>query len=67
MYQFILNAALDPIEQIQYTTPLAYLKTVDKYNEMPGTTGQLLVNCFVSPSNAKFLLLHEGKNEDQIK
>ena len=37
-----------------------YLKTIDKFNE-------LSVTCLLTPSNAKFLLLHEGRNEDGIK
>jgi trafficking protein particle complex subunit 2 len=64
MFQFILNAALDPVEQIQWQNPYYYLKCVDKYNESPNPQGQLLVHCFVTPSNSKFLLLHESKSEE---
>ena len=37
-----------------------YLKTVDRFNE-------LSVNCLVTPSNAKLLLLHENAAEERIK
>lgn len=37
-----------------------YLKTIDKFNEIS-------VSCLLTPSNARFLLLHEGKGEDAIK
>ena len=37
-----------------------YLKTVDRFNE-------LSVNCLVTPSNAKLLLLHENAPEEKIK
>ena len=37
MYQFIINAALDPVEQIQWTTNNMYLKVVDRYCEAPST------------------------------
>ena len=67
MFQFILNAALDPVEQMQWQNPYYYLKCVDRYNETPNPQGCLMVHCFVTPSNSKFLLLHESKPEDQIK
>ena len=38
-----------------------YLKTVDKYAD-------LSVNCLITPSNAKLLILHNGQvQEDRIK
>ena len=39
-----------------------YLKTVDKFNE-------LSVNCLVTPSNAKLLILHESSlnKDNEIK
>jgi len=38
-----------------------YLKVVDKFQS------DLYVHCLVTPSNARFLLLHENRSEDQIK
>jgi hypothetical protein len=57
LFEFILNAALDPVEERQWHTPSMYFKQVDKYLD-------LSVNCLVTPSNTKFLLLHEGRPED---
>ena len=37
-----------------------YLKTVDRFND-------LSVNCLITPSNVKLLLLHENASEDRIK
>ena len=38
-----------------------YMRTIDKYND-------LFVSCMQTPSNAKFLILHENnKLEDNIK
>ena len=60
LFEFILNASLDPIEEKQWHTPSMYFKNVDKYQE-------LSINCLVTPSNTKFLLLHENRSDDQIK
>ena len=57
LFEFILNAAMDPVEIFQWKNNNMYLKNVDKYKE-------LTVHCLITPSNAKFLLLHEGRSED---
>mmetsp|Transcript_76413 Transcript_76413/g.105727 ORF Transcript_76413/g.105727 Transcript_76413/m.105727 type:complete len:83 (+) Transcript_76413:19-267(+) len=54
LHELILNASLDCTDQIMWTTPNMYLKTVDKYNE-------LSINAFVTPTSARFLLLHENR------
>ena len=69
MFDFLLNAALDNVDKMQWT-PSAnknsqqahmYMRTIDKYQE-------LYVSCLLTPSNCKFLLLHENnKSEDQIQ
>ena len=56
----ILNAALDPVEKIQWNSNNMYLKEVDKFND-------LQIHCFLTPSNTRFLLLHEARSEDNIK
>ena len=53
LYEFVINAALDPIDVKQWESPNMYLKTVDKYAD-------LSVNCLITPSNAKLLILHNG-------
>jgi trafficking protein particle complex subunit 2 len=60
LFEFIINAAIDPVESQQWKNNTMYLKNVDKYNE-------LSVSCLITPSNAKFMLLHENRPEDQIK
>ena len=70
MHEFILHSSLDVVEHAQWQTNQMYLKTVDRYNE-------LQVTCLVTPSSkysftspaidARFLLLHDGRNEDSIK
>ena len=69
MFDFLLNASLDNVEKSCWT-PSAnknaqqahmYMRTIDKYQE-------LYVSCLLTPSNSKFLLLHENnKSEDQIQ
>ncbi|KAF4602285.1 hypothetical protein EYR40_005490 [Pleurotus pulmonarius] len=56
----IANASLDVIEDVMRKENVMYLKSVDKFNEWT-------VSAFVTPGNMKFLLLHEGKNDDGIK
>ncbi|RKP36789.1 Sedlin [Dimargaris cristalligena] len=58
--QFIAHAALDIIDEAVWNTTDLYLKTLDKYNE-------LNVSCYVTPSNTRFILLHENKADDNIK
>ena len=69
LHEFILHSSLDVIDSLQWTTSNMYLRTVDRFNE-------LSVTCLLTPSSkelsytildAKFLLLHEGRNEDGIK
>ena len=69
MHEFIIHSSLDVIDNIQWNSNNMYLKTVDRFNE-------LSVTCLLTPSSithlfmdldARFLLLHEGKNEDAIK
>ncbi|KAF7306733.1 Transport protein particle complex subunit [Mycena indigotica] len=58
--QMIANASLDVIEDLMKTQNAMYLKSVDKFNEWT-------VSAFITPGNMKFVLLHEGKNDDGIK
>ncbi|KAJ8086348.1 TRAPP subunit [Marasmius tenuissimus] len=58
--QMIANASLDAIEDVMRKENGMYLKTVDKFNEWT-------VSAFITPGNSKFLLLHEGKNDEGIR
>ncbi|CCX30393.1 Sedlin [Pyronema domesticum] len=60
MNQFILHSALDIVEEVQWVQKELYLKTVDRFNN-------LLVSCFLTAGNIKFLLLHDSKAEDPIR
>jgi len=58
--QMIANASLDVIEEVVRRDNGMYLKSVDKFNEWT-------VSAFITPGNMKFVLLHEGKNDDGIR
>ena len=44
-----------------------YLKCVDTYSESSFAESGLQVHCFITANNSKFLLLHEYKQEENIK
>ncbi|KIK08581.1 hypothetical protein K443DRAFT_85203 [Laccaria amethystina LaAM-08-1] len=58
--QMIANASLDAIEDTMRKENTMYLKSVDKFNEWT-------VSAFVTSGNMKFVLLHEGKNDEGIR
>ncbi|KIM68742.1 hypothetical protein SCLCIDRAFT_104558 [Scleroderma citrinum Foug A] len=58
--QMIANASLDSIEEVMRRENAMYLKSVDKFNEWT-------VSAFITPGNMKFILLHEGKNDEGIR
>ncbi|KAF8242809.1 Sedlin [Wilcoxina mikolae CBS 423.85] len=60
MNQFIVHASLDIVEEVQWLQRELYLKTIDNFNN-------LLVSCFLTAGNIKFLLLHDSKNEEPIR
>lgn len=57
---FILHAALDIVEDVQWTTNTLYLKAVDNFYSY-------MVSAFVTAGNIKIMLLHETKSEDSIR
>ncbi|KAI0167488.1 Sedlin [Pestalotiopsis sp. NC0098] len=52
MNQFIVHSSLDIVEEVQWGTSQMYLKHVDRFFNS-------YISCFVTPSNVKFLLLHQ--------
>ena len=56
----VLHAALDNVDHLIATTPDVYLRVVDNFNEKR-------VYAFCTGGHAKFLLLHEGRNEDAVR
>lgn len=62
LHHFVLHAALDAVDDVMWNSRECHLKTVDRFN-------QLIVSAWVSPgsSTARFLLLHDGRNDDNIK
>jgi hypothetical protein len=62
LHHFVLHAALDAVDDVMWTSKDCHLKTVDRFN-------QLIVSAYVTPgsSTARFLLLHDGRNDDTIK
>jgi hypothetical protein len=56
--QFLLHAALDSVD-LAAAAPAAtstYLKVVDRHQEQ-------LVSAYVTPGGARFLVLHDARNE----
>eukprot|EP00252_Welwitschia_mirabilis_P001898 TRINITY_DN11864_c0_g1_i1.p1 TRINITY_DN11864_c0_g1~~TRINITY_DN11864_c0_g1_i1.p1 ORF type:complete len:136 (-),score=17.95 TRINITY_DN11864_c0_g1_i1:266-673(-) len=59
-HQFILHAALDIVQDIQWTTSAMFLKAIDRFNE-------LVVSVYVTAGQTRLMLLHDSRNEDGIK
>ena len=57
---FTLHAALDMVDLAVWSSPSTYLKVVDRHNEQ-------LVSAYVTPGGARFLVLHDARNEDGIR
>ncbi len=53
MHQFIVHAALDMVESMQWGQASNHLKVVDRY-------GDWIVSAFISPDGARFMLLHDA-------
>ena len=60
LHQFVMHSSLDIVDEIATTSPVPYLKVVNKFYE-------LYVSAYVTAGGARFLMLHDQKNEDGIK
>ncbi|GAA5996776.1 trafficking protein particle complex subunit 2 [Rhodotorula paludigena] len=58
--QLVAHAALDVVEDVQWTNGGMYLKSIDKFHEWT-------VSAWLTPGGVKLILLHELKNEDGIR
>ncbi|XP_057836301.1 uncharacterized protein LOC131046557 isoform X2 [Cryptomeria japonica] len=59
-HQFILHAALDIVQDFQWTTSAMFLKGVDRFSD-------LVVSVYVTAGHTRLMLLHDSRNEDGIK
>jgi len=59
LHQFVAHAALDVIDNLMWVNDSCFLRVVDKFD----TT---IVSAYVSVGGHYLLLLHEGKEEDQV-
>ena len=60
LHQFVLHAALDAVNEQVWTTTSMHLGNVDKFNN-------LLVAAYATAAHVKFLLLHDGRNDETIR
>lgn len=58
--QFVIHAALDLVDRLQWRTQNMFLKSVDKYD-------QWYVSAFVAPSVVRFMVVHDVINEVGIR
>mmetsp|Transcript_24562 Transcript_24562/g.52314 ORF Transcript_24562/g.52314 Transcript_24562/m.52314 type:complete len:140 (+) Transcript_24562:105-524(+) len=57
---FVVHSSLDLLDKATWVSQNMYLKVIDKVN-------QQYVSVFLTAGNVKFLLLHPGKGEIEIK
>jgi hypothetical protein len=54
MNQFVVHAALDVVEEVQWLSPNMWLKVIDNY--APTNSH---ISCFMTGTNVRFMLLHQ--------
>lgn len=60
LHQFVMHAALDFVDERAWETNTMNLKLVDRFND-------LLVYAFVTAGGTRFLLLHDQRNEENVR
>eukprot|EP00747_Dinoflagellata_sp_TGD_P093975 gnl/TRDRNA2_/TRDRNA2_165943_c0_seq1.p1 gnl/TRDRNA2_/TRDRNA2_165943_c0~~gnl/TRDRNA2_/TRDRNA2_165943_c0_seq1.p1 ORF type:complete len:154 (-),score=39.22 gnl/TRDRNA2_/TRDRNA2_165943_c0_seq1:26-487(-) len=58
--QFVIHAALDIVDEAVWTTQSMFLRVVYDYNDFH-------VSAFCTPGHVRFMLLHKGRNEENIR
>ena len=60
LHQFVMHAAQDFVEERMWETNGMYLKLVDRFND-------LYTYAWVTASGCRFLLLHDARNEENVR
>lgn len=60
IHELIAFSSLDLVDISEQNNTNMYVKSVDKFNEN-------IVSAFVTAGKMRFLLLHEGKNDENIR
>jgi len=58
--QLIAHAALDTVEDVQWTNGYMYLKVLERFHEW-------MISAWVTPGGVKMILLHDAKQDDGIR
>eukprot|EP00890_Picochlorum_soloecismus_P000167 jgi/Picsp_1/1150/NSC_04631-R1_trafficking protein particle complex protein 2 len=60
LYHFVLHAALDAVDDQEWSANSMYLGVVDRFNN-------LQVSAYTSGSRIRMLMLHDGRSEESVK
>ncbi|KAK2077556.1 hypothetical protein QBZ16_004401 [Prototheca wickerhamii] len=60
LYHFVLHAALDAVEEQEWSTTSMHLGLVDKFNNFQ-------VSAFSTACHVRFMLLHDGRSEEAVR